>query len=41
MRVGPLSLPVSNASEAVGFLLLVVVSIYVARLLPIPAKFKP
>lgn len=41
MKVGPLDLPVSNASQLIGFALLVVVVILVVRMTPIPAKFKP
>jgi hypothetical protein len=44
MKVGPLDLPVSNSNQILGFVLLVVLSIFLVRMLPIPAtfaKFKP
>lgn len=41
MRVGPLDFPVSNGGQLLGFMLLVILSIYVARMAPIPARFKP
>ncbi len=41
MKVGPISFPVSNASEMLGFVILVAVAIFALRAAPIPAKFKP
>lgn len=41
MKVGPLDLPVNNAMQLLGFALLVLVVIFVARMLPLPAKYKP
>lgn len=41
MKVGPLDLPVTNAMQLVGFALLVLAVIFVARKSPLPAQFKP
>jgi hypothetical protein len=41
VKVGPLDLPVSNAPQLAGFAVLVLAVIFVARLSPLPAKFKP
>jgi hypothetical protein len=44
MKVGPLDLPVSNASQIIGFAVLTVAIIAVVRMLPLPAsvaKYKP
>ena len=40
MKVGPLSLPVANTSEALGFVVLVVLSIFLVRMLPVPTSMK-
>lgn len=44
MKVGPIDLPVSNASQILGFALMTVVVVAVVRMLPLPAsiaKYKP
>lgn len=44
MKVGPVSFPVSNAGEVLGFAILTVGVIAIIRMLPLPAslaKYKP
>lgn len=33
--------PVSDMKQLVGFVLLVIVAVYIAKKLPLPASFKP
>lgn len=42
MKVGPVSFPVSNVSEVLGFVILVALTIYALRTIPgVPAQVKP